>query len=134
MAWSGLLHCAAALSAHDSCPAAMRASQHQGLRAFLAHLVMKSLHSAEMAGFAGKTTWRAFSMTSSRRISSWLQPSPNGLRPNSIWYSITPTAHTSTCSGRIGDKRPEKLLLRIFWCLPACCCKAAYLQSFGCTL
>ena len=116
MAWSGLFYCTAALSAYDSCPVAMRASQLQGLRAFLAHLVMKSLHSAEMAGFAGKATWRAFSMISSRRISSWLQPSPNGLRPNSIWYSITPTAHTSTCLGRICDKRPEKLLLRSFGC------------------
>ena len=58
---------------------------------------MKSLHSAEMAGLAGKATLCALSMTSLRRISSWLQPSPKGRRPNSIWYSITPTAHTSTC-------------------------------------
>lgn len=59
---------------------------------------MKSLHSAEMAGLAGKATLCALSMTSFRRISSWLQPSPKGRRPNSIWYSITPTAHTSTCT------------------------------------
>ena len=42
---------------------------------------MKSLHSAEMAGLAGKATLCALSMTSFRRISSWLQPSPKGRRP-----------------------------------------------------
>ena len=48
------------------------------------YLLMKSLPSAEMLGLAGKETVLAFSITSSRRIFSWLQPSPKGLLPNSI--------------------------------------------------
>ena len=70
----------------------------QSLSTAQGYLLMKSLPSAEMLGLAGNVTVLAFSITSSRRIFSWLQPSPNGLLPKSIWYSITPADHTSTCS------------------------------------
>ena len=83
----------------------MRTSQHQGLRALSAHLVMKSLHSAEMAGFAGNVTWRAFSMTSSRKISllaaalaEWPPPKQHLVQHHSH------PPKTSTCLGRIGDE------------------------------
>ena len=72
-----------------------------------AHRVMKSRASADTAGLAGKATARAFRITSSRRMASWLRPSPNGRRPNSIWYTTTPAAHTSTYAAPDTPRRTQ---------------------------
>lgn len=93
MTWTGSTKCYCGwVNVHAICNAVDRGELWAGL-----YLLMKSLHSAETLGLAGKATLLAFSITSSRRIFSWLQPSPKGLLPYSIWYSITPADQTSTC-------------------------------------
>lgn len=69
---------------------------HLRSTSFCRQHTMKSLHSADTAGFAGNSMSVMFRMTFSRRIVSCDMSSPNGFFPYTIWYRITPTLHTST--------------------------------------
>lgn len=52
--------------------------------------------SFDTTGFAGNSTGGARRMVSFRSMASWDWSSPKGRLPYSIWYRMTPAAHTST--------------------------------------
>jgi len=106
------------------------ACSQAGARQAGARRVMKSRASADTAGLAGKATTRAFRITSSRRMASWLRPSPNGRRPNSIWYTTTPAAHTSTYAAPDTPRRTQAGLRQASdRARSRCLCKGACTRS-----
>lgn len=66
-----------------------------------------TLASFDTTGLAGNSTGGARRMVSLRSMASCDWSSPNGRFPYSIWYRITPAAHTSTLDEISGGWEPR---------------------------